>query len=104
LVTGTLKINGVTTTSLTDTGTLSLRNAAGDVATLGATSARSYSVRVVPGTYDLVYQVGTPGATAPRNTVAKLRSVTIGSAGTTPPDIDVAPLIATGPEQINSAT
>jgi len=104
LVTGTLKINGVTTTSLTDTGNLSLRNAAGDVATLGATSASSYSVRVVPGTYDLVYQVGTPGATAPRNTVAKLRSVTIGSAGTTALDIDVPSVIVTGTIKINGAT
>jgi hypothetical protein len=61
--------------SLADSGTLWLRGTVDSVA-LGATTAASYSVRVIPGSYDLHYQVATPGALAPRNSNAKLRCLT----------------------------
>ena len=76
LVTGTFKINGTTVTSATDWGNLFLRTGAGDTVKLGSTSAGSYSVRVVPGTYDLLYAGGaSTSVTAPRNILATLRSV-----------------------------
>jgi len=105
LVTGTLKMNGTTVNATTGTGILSLRTAGGDVVPLGTTSASSYSVRVVPGTYDLVYQGGTTGAAAPVNTAAKLRTVTIGDpAAITTLDIDVPSVLVTGTLKINGAT
>jgi mono/diheme cytochrome c family protein len=72
VLTGTIKINGTSVTSTTDAGELFLKNAAGDGVNLGDTSSGSYSVRVVPGTYDIYYQGAMPGATAPRNQSAKL--------------------------------
>jgi len=105
LVTGRFKINGTTVNATTDAGDLSLRTAGGDVVPLGRTSAGSYSVRVVPGTYDLVYQASTPEGVAPRNTAAKLRTVTIGdAAGITTLDIDVPSVVVTGALKINGAT
>jgi len=100
---GTFKINGAAVTSATDSGIVSLRNAA-DTIQLGSTSASTYSVRAIPGTYDVYYQVNTPGASAPRNAFAKIRSGVVVAAGTTAIDIDVPSSSVTGTFRINSAT
>lgn len=102
VVSGMLKINGATVTSAADAGTLMLRSATGDTVPLGTTSAGSYSIRAVPGSYDVYYQVGTAGATVPRNVSAKVRSGAVVATGTTALDIDVPVSPVTGSIRINA--
>jgi len=73
-------------------GTVSLSNGS-DVVTLGTTASNSYSVRVVPGTYDLVFN-GTSNGRQPFKT-----GVTVPSSGPAVLDIEIprASLMAPGP-------
>jgi hypothetical protein len=103
VVSGTLKINGTTVTSTSDAGNLSLETATGDSVSLGSTSAGSYSVHAIPGTYDLTYRGYSSSPTAPRNKQAKLRSVVVAS-GPTALDIDVPSSAVTGAIRINGTT
>jgi hypothetical protein len=99
-----LTINGATVTSKTDSGSLSLQTAAGDNVPLGSTSAGSYSVRAIPGSYDIYYRVTAAGATAPLNKLAKIRTGAVVGTGTTALDIDVPVSPVTGSIRINGTT
>jgi hypothetical protein len=72
LVRGAITINGVAVSSPGDTGDLQLQTTAGDRALLGASHTGSYSARIVPGTYDIVYVGVASDAAAPRNQRARL--------------------------------
>ena len=69
---------------------------------LANSAAGSYSVRVVPGSYDVYYQ-WTAGATVPLNSLARLQTAAIAATGTTTLDIDVPSAIVTGTPTINGA-
>jgi hypothetical protein len=105
-VTGAMTIAGQTVTSSPDFGTLSLRNAAGDEVRLGQTFLGTYSVRAIPGTYDLYYEHGSTGSgTAPRNFRARLRSgVIVAATGTTHLDVDVPAVTVAGAMTIAGQT
>jgi hypothetical protein len=75
-VTGSITINGAPATSMTDFGTLMLRDGS-DIITLGMTYAGTYTTSLAPGTYAVQYMVGTPGTVAPRNKLATLRCLTV---------------------------
>ena len=49
----------------------------GDVASLGNLIESTYSIEIVPGTYDFVYSVGGGGDGVPHNTNATLECVRI---------------------------
>jgi hypothetical protein len=101
-VEGRIRLNG--THPGEDNAHLLLRTAAGDQASLPWTSDGAYSVRLVPGTYDLVYSQGEmAGATTPRNQLAKLRTVVVAATGTTRLDVDIASTVVTGALRINGA-
>jgi hypothetical protein len=104
VISGSIKIGGATVTSTADSGTLSLRNTAGDEVSLGPTYSGSYSARVVPGVYDVYYRSLTPGTFAPRNTAAKLMGVVVAATGTTVLDVDVPTVVVTGMMKIAGAT
>jgi hypothetical protein len=78
LVTGSIRINGMTVTSMTDYGNLSVRNGV-DSATVGLSYTGTYSTRIIPGSYDLFYGYGyvTAGPVAPRNGRFDLRCFTV---------------------------
>ena len=61
---------GAAVTSLSDAGSLFLRNANGDEVALGATSAGSYLVRATPGMYDVYYQKTRQQQPAPKENIA----------------------------------
>jgi hypothetical protein len=101
---GTIRIDGALPDE-EDSSHLLLRNAAGDQAALPWTSGGTYSVRVVPGTYDLFYSQGTRSLSPiPANQLAKLRAgVVVAAAGTTVLDIDVRSTTVRGAVTINGA-
>jgi hypothetical protein len=76
VVTGNLTYNGATVTGA-GSAFLFLRNAEGDSANLGNTSSGTFSARVIPGTYDLYYQINLGGASVPSNTSARLGCFTV---------------------------
>jgi hypothetical protein len=95
-VSGTVNINGLTTTPVSSKGegALWLRNASGDNALLTSTAPTggSYTAMVVPGTYDVYYSLTTPGTLVPKNNSAKVASVVV---GTTPPPLTINILATT---------
>jgi hypothetical protein len=104
-VTGMLKIGGSAVTSTSDYGTVYLRTDAGDEVALGTTYSGSYSIRAVPGTYDVYYKVGTGGSLAPRNTSARIKTPVVLMAGaTTALDIDVPSALISGTVKIAGNT
>ena len=72
-VSGALTINGAAASDANDAGAIFLRSDQGEMIRLGATSALSYSVGLVPGAYDVYYAADRSGTTAPGNGNAKLR-------------------------------
>jgi hypothetical protein len=83
---------------------LVLRNAAGDQAPIDWESGGAYSVRVVPGTYDLFYAQGLATAIAPANQLARLRAgVVVAATGGTRLDIEVVSTTVMGSLKINGA-
>jgi hypothetical protein len=96
VISGAITINGRSGNG-GSAGNLYLRNVTGDEIRIGLTSAQSYSLRVVPGTYDLYYQGSTSVASVPANTKVKIKSdVVVASSGTTVVDIDVPAVPVTG--------
>jgi len=92
-VSGTITVNGAQVDQSMGTGSLHLRNAAGDDALVGTTGgAGASSQLVVAGTYDLYYAFITGnGATGvPVNQSAKLRSGIVVGSTPLPLDIDVS--------------
>ena len=89
-VSGTVTVNGgaVPNTSDAGLGTVSLVNTAGDSVVLASTPpGGSYSVLVVPGTYDLYYSGVAFGPLLPTNTFAKVQSGIV--VGTSPLSLNV---------------
>jgi hypothetical protein len=87
-VSGTFKINGSTVTDSGDHGILWLREASGQDLSIGSTSDGSYTIRLVPGTYDLIYQTITLAGVTPKNVGVKLRSGIVLTTSTTL-DVDI---------------
>ena len=89
----------------TDKIHLVLRNAAGDYAQIPWSGDDTYSLKVVPGTYDLYYSKdNTVPATTPANQLAKLRTgVVVAPGGTTTLDVEIASTIVMGTLKINGA-
>ena len=88
-VSGTVTVNGGAITNTNGgEGTVSLVNAAGDSAILANTAPTgSYSVLVVPGTYDLYYTNTVSGSLLPTNTAAKIQSGIV--VGTSPLSLNI---------------
>ncbi|MES1207008.1 MAG: hypothetical protein ABUS79_13810 [Pseudomonadota bacterium] len=103
-LTGTLSLDGAAPVA-TDSAHLVLRNATGDYAQIPWDSDGTYSVNVVPGTYDLFYSKdNTVQAATPSNQLARLRAgVVVAAAGTTVVDIDVTSTTVMGMVKINGA-
>lgn len=101
-VEGAVHFNGAAVAG-SDIAHLTLRNAAGDFAAILWGDDGRYSVRLLPGIYDLFYSQGlTPGGAGPANHLARLRSdVLVGAGGGTRLDIDVPSTIVTGALNIN---
>jgi len=104
MVTGALTINGAVVSNPGDEGQVFLRGPSGD-ATLGLTSAGTYAIPVVPGTYDVFYKATTASAMAPSNTSALLKTgVVVAATGKTTLNIDVPSVAAAGTIKIDGAT
>lgn len=101
-VEGTVHFNG-SVAGESDAAHLTLRNSAGDNAAVLWDADGTYSVRLLPGRYDLFYSQGlTPGGAGPANHLARLRSdVLVGAGGVTRLDIDVASTTVSGALNIN---
>jgi hypothetical protein len=78
-VTGGIAIGGVPA-GPTNRGKIHLRNAAGDVVRIAFANTATYSARVVPGTYDLIF-TGTEDAYSVANQNTRLRTDVVVSAG-----------------------
>jgi hypothetical protein len=87
-VTVNVTIGGAANTSTTDYGTLYLRTASGDELRVGPTYMPTTQFRIIPGTYEVHYEVGSCSIKAPCNTDAILQTVTI-AAGASTLNIDV---------------
>jgi hypothetical protein len=72
-VSGSFKIAGAAVADPQDYGQLELRDDFGDTVELGKTSDLTYSVKVVPGSYDLYYSIQRGGTIAPVNSSTRLR-------------------------------
>jgi hypothetical protein len=73
-ITGMMTINGAPVSDVNDGGRITLGNDDGDYVRIGDTSSLTYTITVVPGSYDVYYAWGQKaGAVAPMNTDAKLR-------------------------------
>jgi hypothetical protein len=101
-VAGTLRLDGLPPEA-TDSVHLLLRNAAGDYAPIPWSIDGRYTMRAVPGTYDLYYSKDNRSpASSPANQLAKLRSGVVVAPGvTTVLDIDVTSSPVTGAVTIN---
>jgi hypothetical protein len=97
-VAGNITIDGAPVPSKTDYGTLYLGTDEGDEVPLATTTTGSYSTRVIPGRYDIYYEVGVPleASAAPLNTRGKIASVVLAAGAPTMLDIDVRTVLATG--------
>lgn len=103
-VSGNITIDGAAVTSKTDYGTLYFGTDAGDEVLLATTTIGSYSTRVIPGSYDIYYEVGVPlqASLAPSNTRGKVASGVVLAAGAPITlDIDVRTVLATGTVEID---
>jgi len=91
-VSGTITVNGARVTDVSQgSGAISLVGAGGDRAQLGTSwlAAGSYSVLVMPGTYDLVYDQDLPGPALPVNSGATLRNGIVVGASPLALDVDI---------------
>jgi hypothetical protein len=103
-VEGAIRIDGVPPDS-EDSVYVVLRNALGDQALIVWDADGGFSVRVVPGTYDLFYAQGRAATSpVPANQLARLQAgVVVDAAGTTRLDINVVSTTVTGSLKINGA-
>jgi hypothetical protein len=108
-IAGTVTVGGAVAGTSSDYGQIVLVNdATDDWAVIAATYQGTSSASVLPGTYDVYYRVETyslqlPKA-SPRNTNAKIGSVTVAATGTTTANIDVPLATVKGNLTINGAT
>jgi hypothetical protein len=74
----------------------------GDRASLGSLEDSSYSVELVPGTYDVLYEFGSEADDIPHNTAAVLvEGISLGSSGSF--DIDIPMITVSGNRTVNGA-
>jgi hypothetical protein len=93
-VAGSFSFDGVEAPgSDVENGRVSLVTAAGDRVVLGETRFGSYSRRVVPGSYDVVYEALVGAEIAPANTRAVVRTLQTGLGDD---DIDIATVALSG--------
>jgi hypothetical protein len=78
--------------SIYENGRISLRDhATGELVPLGDTRDQTYTVQIVPGTYDVIYERILGGSLVPRNAIARLATaVEIEASGTFDVDVPVA--------------
>ncbi|HEY0464776.1 MAG TPA: hypothetical protein VGC79_11230, partial [Polyangiaceae bacterium] len=102
---GQLKLNGAALSDPADDGTLSLHTADGDNITLGKLSAGGFSAHVIPGTYDVYFELSNSAVAmlAPINLHGKLASVTLTPGGITSLDIDVRSTLISGTVKIGGS-
>lgn len=95
-VSGQFTIEGVPTpASKSDSGRISLVAPGGrDIVVLGDTHDGEYAARVVPGTYDLIYEATTVGAVVPSNQRAEIGQVAIGAPAVF--DVDIPAVEVSG--------
>lgn len=107
----TFKVNGVLVpdTSLNGYGALSLRNTlTNDIIQFGGTYQANYPVTVIAGTYDVYYELTSPGSgsggavTVPRNKRAKIATVDLSTTKTL--DLNVNAIAADRTFRVNGAT
>jgi len=103
-VSGKVTIGGATISNFADgVGLFSLVSAGGDNARLTTTMPGSYSTLVIPGTYDLRYEVSHPGPAIPNNSSATIKTgIVVGTAPLTL-DIDVPTATVAGVVTVNGA-
>lgn len=103
-VEGVIRIDGLPPET-EDSAYLVLRNAAGDQALILWNADGGYSVRVVPGTYDLFYSQGRAATSpVPANQLARLQAgVVVDAVGTTKLDVTVVSTTVAGSLRINGA-
>lgn len=75
-LTGALTLNGAPETVAADGG-LQFRKDANDVVELPNTSAASYAIELIPGTYNIQYKARTPGTGVPANTLRSFACVRV---------------------------
>jgi hypothetical protein len=98
---GAVTVNGAPATTSAETH-LFLRTPAGDSVHLGGVAAGSFSVGLVPGTFDLFYAGGVDPGVVPENASAKLAGdVSIPQSRTL--DIDIPMVTVTGNVTVNGA-
>ena len=101
-IAGDFTLNGVAfPVSEYDDGEISLRDrVTGDVILLGSTHTPGYTANIVPGHYDVLYSVQTPGALAPWNTGAVImENVSLFADSTL--DVNVIAHLISGTYQLN---
>jgi hypothetical protein len=102
-ISGTVTVRGAAVPEVGGTGNLTLRNVAGDSALLAPTRG-AYAQVVLPGTYDLYYELASPGPSVPGNKLTKLRGGIV--VGGTPQtiDFDVAATMVSGTITLNGVS
>ncbi len=102
-ISGTVTVRGAAVPEVGGTGNLTLRSAAGDSAVLAPTRG-AYTQVVLPGTYDLFYELASPGPSVPGNKLTKLRTgIVVGNSPQTI-DFDVVPTAVSGTITLNGAS
>ena len=100
-VTGSFTVNGAAVPSATKDGFISIRDAMGNSALIGATGDTTYTTTVVPGTYDVYY--GPAVGTASYIHGGKIRTGVVIPSGSSSLDIDVPVGTISGSFTVNGA-
>jgi hypothetical protein len=102
-VSGTITLNGGSLTGFNGYVSVTLGNAGGDIVSLGV--SRSYSLGVIPGTYDVYYTWRDPaGTTLVTNSPIKIRSGVVIGASPVTLDVDVPATTVSGTFTVKGAT
>ena len=105
VVSGKFSLAGAVLGSTADDGTLSLRTDSGDAIVLGKLSTTAFTTRVVPGSYDLYFDLTSPLATtlAPLNPHGKIKTVTLAPGAPITLDIDVPSTAISGTVKVSGS-
>jgi len=105
VVSGKLTLGGAAVSDSDDDGTLYLRTDDGDAVTLAKLSTGTFSTRVIPGTYDLYFDVTFQEVAklAPLNRRGKIKSVVLAPGAPITLDIDVPSTVITGTVKVGGS-